>query len=187
MTTPIPRDYAQLTTMTEQEWDFINGMLGSERLLLLARFWSKCDRQGGIDADWEWNGAYDKKTGRGTYKVGNYTMPAARVAYTLAHGPIARGLLVCHNCPDGDNPRCVNPRHLFLGTYGDNARDAVAKGQIKTGEDHHRAKLTAKQVAEIRSRYTRYLRGTNSTAAMAKEFGVASRTIRAIVSGEHWP
>jgi hypothetical protein len=81
------------------------------------------------DACWEWNGERTKsgygafvffRSGAEMYRV------ASRVAWTIANGPIPDGLFVLHRC---DNPPCVNPAHLFVGTHDDNMADMVAKGR----------------------------------------------------------
>lgn len=104
-----------------------------EEAALLVRFWSKVDRSGGENACWLWTGK-TKKRGYGTFTTGvGKSVLAHRLAYQLAnmvtlgkHGP-----QVCHDCPDGDNPRCCNPRHLFVGTAKDNFHDAIHKGTAR--------------------------------------------------------
>jgi len=90
---------------------------------------------------------------------------------------------VCHTC---DNRLCCNPTHLFLGTYRDNAMDAVKKGRITPpgvkGEKHGRSKITARDVIKIRKR----LCGEESQVSIAKDFSVGQTTISAIATGKTW-
>ena len=93
------------------------------------RFWPKVQRTLD-DTCWEWQG-YRGADGYGRFRVATRGAPALahRFAYETAFGPIPPGLLVCHRC---DNPPCVRPSHLFLGTQQDNIRDCSAKGRLNT-------------------------------------------------------
>lgn len=109
------------------------------------------------------------------------TERAHRVAYQIAIGPIPDGLLVCHHC---DNPSCINPDHLFLGTTKDNAIDRARKGRSgangKPGQTNSMAKLKDTEVEEIRA-----LRGTGLThRAIAEKYGVSRSNIGMILSGK---
>lgn len=111
------------------------------------RLWRKTDRTAGPDACWEWRG-FQLPNGYGRIGVGSMRDGTRRVALThrvsweVANGTIPDGMQVCHRC---DNPPCVNPAHLFLGTGKDNMDDAVAKGRFPTGEDHWTNRLEAKR------------------------------------------
>lgn len=101
----------------------------------IVRFWGKVEKEGD-DACWLWKGATRRK-GYGVLVVKhsqNYV--ASRVAWTPLKGEIPSGMLVCHNCPTGDNPRCCNPTHMFLGSHKDNHADSKRKGRRATGERH---------------------------------------------------
>lgn len=89
-------------------------------------FWRKVDKGGSC---WNWTGGTNGKYG--CFGIVDRVVYAHRHSYELANGPIPGGLFVCHNCPDGDNPFCVNPAHLFLGTHQQNMDDMIAKGRAK--------------------------------------------------------
>jgi hypothetical protein len=146
------------------------------------RFWSKVAR--GDDADcWRWLG-HIEQNGYGRIGIHRRMYWAHRVAWTLTHGEIPPRTDVCHRC---DNPPCVNPAHLFLGSHRQNMADAWAKGRVPPpplhqGERQHNAKLTAAQVREMRGR----LRAGEARAALARAFTVSRATVDGIAAGKTW-
>lgn len=116
---------------------------------------------------------WDRKTKKLLY--------AYRVSWIEKNGPIPAGLFVCHHC---DNPGCINPNHLFLGTHADNAADMRAKGRGSNpprhlGERNTNAKLTPAVVISI----FHYLAPTRATA---KRFNVSQNTVCCIRNGGTW-
>ncbi len=113
----------------------------------LKRFWSKVDKRGPNDC-WEWMaGTYDGIRGRFTLGLLDYV--ASRVSYFIHTGKQPGVKDVCHTC---DDPRCVNPKHLWIGTRGDNNHDREAKGRSAPvqGSVNGNSKLTEKEVIAIR-------------------------------------
>ena len=127
---------------------------------------------------WLWTGARTRKA-YGHMKVGSRYERAHRLMYGLAFGPIPDGLFVLHRC---DNPPCVNPLHLFLGTNRLNMADASAKGRIRRGTKHHNVRLTESEVWQIR----KLLAEGVPHAAIADRFSVHRGTVTSINMGENW-
>ena len=145
----------------------------------IKRFWSKVDVRGESDC-WEWTAA--KNGGYGVFSLKGKTEVAHRISAELA-GLEAEGLCVCHHC---DNPACVNPAHLFVGSHLDNMRDKMQKGRQKPGRNHGEAnarhKLSEDQVLEIRE----LGKSGWSRIALAERFVVSSWTISQIINRKIW-
>lgn len=138
----------------------------------VARFWSKVLVTDNADDCWLWIGNCDTK-GYGRIGLNYKTIKAHRVSYQIANGSLADNLEVLHSC---DNPPCVNPRHLSVGTQQDNMKDRERKGRANhaTGEKHGRHKLTDAQISEIRRLYAE----TDTTQrALALQFDICHRHV----------
>lgn len=98
------------------------------RVPLVARFWSKVNKS---DNCWEWRAGRNTK-GYGVFNMENAPRLAHRVAYEMLCGKIPAGLFLCHHC---DNPACVRPDHMFIGTASDNNWDMVRKGRGRYGKN----------------------------------------------------
>lgn len=154
------------------------------------RFWTHVDLSGEC---WLWTGTRTVQGyGRVVVRRGigrPYKIAAHRVSYEMAYGlaidSLPKHLVVCHTC---DNPPCVRPDHLFLGTMQDNVNDARSKGRMnyeawhQRGEENHAAKLNDASVRKIRSAYA----AGETQAALAKRYEVSRSTIGDIVRGEIW-
>lgn len=145
----------------------------------ITRFWSRVLK---TDNCWLWMGARGGKGNKYGYFMlrGNKQWSAHRFAYTVAHGKIPKGMLVCHRCNKG---LCVNPDHLYLGTNKQNLADAYRDGLTVRGEQSPQAKLTTAQVLEIRRLFDE---GVTSKKAIADMHGVSDSTIRRIGSRRGW-
>jgi hypothetical protein len=150
---------------------------------LRERFLEKVQK---TDSCWNWIGCKDAH-GYGVIGAGGHqarVLKAHRVAYEIFVGPIPEGLCVLHHC---DNPVCLNPSHLFLGTQTDNIRDMRAKKRDRQlrGEHSGRAKLTWEQVQEIRARY-RWQSHEFGSVALGQCYGVSAQDIMDIVHYHIW-
>jgi len=132
-------------------------------------FWAKVDKRG-PDECWPWLAA-KSRDGYGKLGLASHTLRAHRVAWWLANGPLPEGMCVCHHC---DSVGCVNPSHLFLGTYADNAADMVQKGR-------QYSKLTEEDVRTIREEYA-----TTTQKVLARKYGVAQPTVSQAILGDTW-
>lgn len=128
---------------------------------------------------WPWLGT--KLRGYGVTTIRDVQFPTHRLSYLMHHGVIKKNLFVCHKC---DNPICVNPHHLFLGTPKDNTQDASKKGRMTKGQKHWCSKLTDEQVIEVRERYKR---GGIMQIELAKEYGMSQPGMNHLLLGKTRP
>lgn len=158
--------------------------MAKSKIPLENRFWNKVDKTS-VDRCWAWKGATNKGGyGRVTVPatLGKYiSLTAHRVSWEIHNGSIPQGLCVLHRC---DNPPCVNPEHLFVGTRKDNAIDMFKKGRRYTPRGECLSKLTEIQVKEIRQRFSGAERPAKR--ALAREYGVDHSTIRSLLRGDTW-
>lgn len=146
---------------------------------------------------WNWNGGKDGK-GYGVCYV-PHRMYAHRLSYELSTGSSPRGMSVCHKC---DNPSCINPEHLWLGSHAENMADMKAKGRnvsppvhsgpthwrytqpekVQRGEEQANAKLTNEQVIRMRCDY---ISGAKN-AELAERYGLSPNSVQDITLGRSW-
>lgn len=158
--------------------------------------WTSADlRENTIDSPtgcWVWCAGLTKPgrpNGKHIYGIAHWrgkTRRAHRVSWEVHRGPIPPGLCVLHKC---DNPPCINPDHLFLGTQSDNARDMLAKGRgappppnpLLKGEDHPNSIFTEEQIRAMRA-----LRGVVRQRELAEKFGTSQSVISNIQRRKRW-
>lgn len=142
----------------------------------IERFWEKVDKTGDC---WNWT-AGKVHNGYGRFWFKGKTYQANRFVWEIYNDPIPKGMLVCHKC---DNPACVNPEHLFLGTDFDNMQDRNNKRRQAFGNKNGMAILTENDVREI---VLKYKSGQYSHRELAKMFKVGNTTIDDILRGTKW-
>lgn len=127
-------------------------------------FWARVSRD--PLGCWIYEGRSANSYGHKKFSLYNRGMSAHRYSWSVVNGPIPEGLCVLHSC---DNPGCVRPSHLFLGTPRDNTHDARAKGRLAHGSRHPHAKLTEEIAHEIKERLAR----GESNKEIAQQMGIA--------------
>jgi len=146
---------------------------------------------------WLWTGWVFKGNKYGGFNMGRKTVSAHRASWIIHNGSIPNGLCVLRNCPDGDNPLCVNPDHLWLGTNADNSNDMCAKKRqavgdnngsrlypekLKRGVDNSKAKLDEVKVRDIRLRFA----SGESYNSIGRHYGIDGSTVKRAVTGKTW-
>lgn len=150
-----------------------------QELSLVERFKAKLGPKDPVTGCIEWTGG--GSGGYGTIKRDGHMVYTHRLAYELKHGPIPKGMKVCHTC---DNPPCCNDEHLYLGTDADNMADKEAKGRGNQpkGVSNAKSKLTEADVAEIRLR----IAAGETHRKIANYFGGDHKTVGQISRGKTW-
>lgn len=147
---------------------------------MFLRFYEKIEFTDDDNDCWLWIASLDK-FGYGHFGIKRKNTLTHRISYAIAYGEFPDHLNVLHSC---DNPRCVNPKHLFLGTQKDNSDDMREKGRAVNvkGEANGRAKLTRDQVNTIRERFA----NGESKKHLAREYKVSPKNIRSIIKLVIW-
>lgn len=148
-------------------------------------FWARV-RKNDLTGCWNWIADKDKdgygyaylgKTRiEGTKKYIKHRDKTHRLSWNMHNGAIPEGLCVLHKC---DNPSCVNPDHLFIGTKKQNSEDMVAKQRNQRGEQRPLAKVTEEQVREIRA-------SKESLTKIGAKYGLAFQTVSQIKNRKTW-
>jgi len=147
------------------------------------RFWHKVD-VGDKDDCWEWL-AFKSIAGYGRFSFDGKNIPAHRFSMMIV-GEEINGLCVCHKC---DNPGCVNPHHLFVGTQADNMRDAAKKGRMKRKKPTRkkyvfnapeRRILSPSEIKEVKKLYKKGVHGSGAYA-LGRKFGVSYGQIQNVL------
>lgn len=127
---------------------------------------------------WIWKG--QKREGYGRLKIDGHFVGAHRISYEIHFGEFSKNLCVLHRC---DNPSCVNPDHLFLGSHEDNMKDMAKKGRGKSGrysgQKHAVCKLTESDVLSIRC-------DQRTQDVIAADYGVSRNSIYKVKARRTW-
>lgn len=149
------------------------------KIPLETRFWMKVDKRGENDC-WLWTGAADWD-GYGVIINNGKNIRASRLSLELAGRPLKPENFACHNCPNGDNPRCVNPNHLFEGTHRENTDDMIKKGRSLTGEKSPHCKypdVIVKEMVDL------FKQGGISKAEIARQYGCTDVYVSYLINGK---
>lgn len=144
------------------------------------KFWARVNK---TESCWLWTGCKVHGYGNLRVKKGTVGFAAHRLSWEIHNGPIPDGLWVLHNCPGGDNPSCVNPAHLWLGTEEDNNKDCVKKKRNQRGERHGNAVVTWAMVCEARNLWAT---GQFTCVEIARRIGIGRANIYLILKGNAW-
>jgi hypothetical protein len=160
------------------------------------RFWYKVSFIDKSGECWEWPGFTDRHGYGLVSRVrdgSSSTITASRFMWELTHCQVPEGFEVCHRC---DNPPCVRPDHLFLGTHADNIHDAQSKGRIPTarppiraahhgssGENSRFAKLTGEAVRQLRATYAA---GDRNMSQLASDYGLNISNVSRIIQRKQY-
>lgn len=153
----------------------------------IVSFWNRVNKEGSIPTHmphlgqcWEWTGTHHRQGYGYTWTRDKYIL-SHRYVWIITNGEIPDDLKVLHKC---DNPCCVRPSHLFLGTQLDNMKDRKQKNRHAQliGELNPNCKVTDVQVGEIRRRYAM---GNVLYKDIAKDMGISISTVGKIVTGKH--
>ena len=139
------------------------------------RFWSYCEKGDGC---WSWKKSHDKN-GYTRFYANKASIQGSRVSYYLTYGNLRKDDCVCHTC---DNPGCVNPAHLWVGSKAENNKDMRDKMRHVYGETSKNAKLTMGDVIDIKRR----LKYGESGLSISKDYPVSNKTISNILHGKKW-
>ena len=141
------------------------------------RFWKFVNKETGSDC-WFWTG-YKSNTFYGSMKINKQNIRAHRFSYELHYGKIPEGLVVMHSC---DQPSCVNPYHLSVGTHADNTRDKINKNRQPRGSSIFNSLITEEEVIQIKNDLNKGMKQIE----ISKKYQIAYHIICDIKTGRSW-